>query len=128
MFDYTRLVAELDRHLEEVFPRQVLDRQDPCCGGFVDGDRLVASNSISAVAPLGYAYLLAESRHFRSEEVLERILLAAAFARRHRRASGCFDLLHSGHVRANRGPFHRGGVAVIASVPDPCSVCPNASP
>ena len=93
MFDYTRLVAELDRHLEEVFPRQVLDRQDPCCGGFVDGDRLVASNSISAVAPLGYAYLLAESRHFRSEEVLERILLAAAFARRHRRASGCFDLL-----------------------------------
>ena len=59
----------------------------------MDGDRLVGSQSISAVASLGYAYLLPESRHYRSEELLQRILLAAEFARRHRNPSGCFDLL-----------------------------------
>ena len=73
--------------------RQVLDAEDPYCGGFMDGDRLVGSQSISAVASLGYAYLLPESRHYRSEELLQRIFLAAEFARRHRNPSGCFDLL-----------------------------------
>ena len=73
--------------------RQVLDAESPYCGGFMDGDRLVGSQSISAVASLGYAYLLPESRHYRSEELLQRILLAAEFARRHRNPSGCFDLL-----------------------------------
>ena len=54
----------------------------------MDGDRLVGSQSISAVASVGYAYLLPESRHYRSEVLLERILLAAEFARRHRPAIG----------------------------------------
>ena len=93
MIAYAPLVGELDQQVEGVLTRQVLDAESPYCGGFMDGDRLVGSQSISAVASLGYAYLLPESRHYRSEVLLERILLAAEFARRHRRPSGCFDLL-----------------------------------
>ena len=93
MIAYAPLVGELDRQVVSVLARQVLDAESPYCGGFMDGDRLVGSQSISAVASLGYAYLLAESRHYRSEQLLERILLAAEFARRHRKPSGCFDLL-----------------------------------
>ena len=93
MIAYAPLVGELDQQVEGVLTRQVLDAESPYCGGFMDGDRLVGSQSISAVASLGYAYLLTESRHYRSEELLERILLAAEFARRQRKPSGCFDLL-----------------------------------
>ena len=93
MIAYAPLVGELDQQVEGVLTRQVLDAESPYCGGFMDGDRLVGSQSISAVASLGYAYLLPESRHYRSEELLQRILLAAEFARRHRNPSGCFDLL-----------------------------------
>ncbi len=93
MIAYAPLVGELDQQVEGVLTRQVLDAASPYCGGFMDSDRLVGSQSISAVASLGYAYLLPESRHYRSEEFLQRILLAAEFARRHRNPSGCFDLL-----------------------------------
>ena len=93
MIAYAPLVGELDQQVEGVLKRQVLDAESTYCGGFMDGDRLVGSQSISAVASLGYAYLLSESRHYRSEELLQRILLAAEFARRHRNPSGCFDLL-----------------------------------
>ena len=93
MIAYAPLVGELDQQVEGVLTRQVLDAASPYCGGFMDGDRLVGSQSISSVASVGYAYLLAESRHYRSELLLERILLAATFARRHRNPSGCFDLL-----------------------------------
>ena len=93
MIIYKQLIDELDQQVEGVLTRQVLDAESSYCGGFMDGDRLVGSQSISAVASLGYAYLLAESRHYRSEELLQRILLAAEFARRQRNPSGCFDLL-----------------------------------
>ncbi len=93
MIGYKPLVGELGHQVAGVLTRQVLDSESPYCGGFMDGDRLVGSQSISAVASLGYAYLLPESRHYRSEELLQRILLAAEFARRHRNPSGCFDLL-----------------------------------
>ena len=75
MIAYAPLVGELDQQVEGVLTRQVLDAESPYCGGFMDGDRLVGSQSISAVASLGYAYLLPESRHYRSEVLLERILL-----------------------------------------------------
>ncbi|MCY3791266.1 MAG: hypothetical protein OXH63_21035, partial [Gemmatimonadetes bacterium] len=93
MIAYAPLVGELDQQVEGVLTRQVLDAESPHCGGFMDGDRLVGSQSISSVASLGYAYLLPESRHYRNKELLQRILLAAEFARRHRNPSGCFDLL-----------------------------------
>ena len=93
MIAFAPLVGELDQQVEGVLTRQVLDAESPYCGGFMDGDRLVGSQSISAVAPLGYAYLLPESRHYRSELLLQQILLAAEFARRQRNPSGCFDLL-----------------------------------
>ena len=56
---YAPLVGELDQQVEGVLTRQVLDAESPYRGGFMDGDRLVGSQSISAVASLGYAYLLA---------------------------------------------------------------------
>ena len=93
MIGYKQLIGELDQQVEDVLTRQVLDAESPYCGGFVDQDRLVGSSGISAVASLGYAYLLPESRRYQSEVLLQRILLAAEFARRHRRPSGCFDLL-----------------------------------
>ena len=93
MIAYAPLIGELDQQVEGVLTRQVLAAESPYCGGFMDGDRLVGSQSISAVASPGYAYLLPESRYYRSEELLQRILLAAEFTRRHRNPSGCFDLL-----------------------------------
>ena len=72
MIAYAPLVGELDQQVEGVLTRQVLDAASPYCGGFMDSDRLVGSQSISAVASLGYAYLLPESRHYRSEEFLQR--------------------------------------------------------
>ncbi len=93
MIAYAPLVGALDQQVQGVMTRQVLDTKSPYCGGFIDGDRLVGSQSISSVASLGYAYLLAESRHYRSAQLLERVLLAAEFARRQRNPSGCFDLL-----------------------------------
>ena len=88
MIAYERLVAALDQQVEGVLYRQVVDEGHDYRGGFIDADRLVGSNSISSVAPLGYAYLLAESRYYRSAELLQRILLATEFVRRHRSPRG----------------------------------------
>lgn len=52
MIGYKQLVGELDQQIEGVLTRQVLDAESAYCGGFMDGDRLVSSQSISAVARL----------------------------------------------------------------------------
>jgi hypothetical protein len=113
MIGYEDLVVELDRQLEGVLGRQVLDRGDVHCGGFVDGDRLVGTSGVSSTAPLGYGYLLAESRYYRSGELLERILLAVGFARRHRQPSGCFDLLSTNFDSAPDTGFSVQAIAPI---------------
>ena len=91
--DYSGLVVALDAQVVGILERQITDSLHVHFGGFVDGDRLAETQSVSTISSLGYAYLLIESRYHRSVELLERILLAPDFARRHRRPSGCFDLL-----------------------------------
>ena len=54
---------------------------------------LPGATNVSAVSTLGYAYLLEGGRYYQSEEILARILAGAAFARKIRRESGCFDLI-----------------------------------
>lgn len=114
MIGYEQLIGELDQQVEGVLTRQVLDAKSPYCGGFVAQDRLAGSSGISAVASLGYAYLLPESRRYRSEELLERILLAAEFARRHRQPSGCFDLLTTNFDSAPDTGFVVQAIAPVA--------------
>ena len=113
MIAYEPLVVELDQQVAGVLARQIVNRENVYCGGFIDADRLVGSNSISAVAPLGYAYLLAESQYHRSAMLLERILLAAEFARRHRQPSGCFDLLTTNFDSAPDAGFCLQAIAPV---------------
>ena len=113
MIAYEILVAALDQQVEGVLYRQVVDEGHDYRGGFIDADRLVGSNSISSVAPLGYAYLLAESRYYRSAELLQRILLATEFVRRHRQPSGCFDLLSTNFDSAPDAGFCLQAIAPV---------------
>ena len=111
--EYRKLVCELDDHIGSILERQITDTAHHHCGGFVDADRLAGTQGVSAVASLGYAYLLSESRHHRSAELLERILLAADFARRLRRPSGCFDLLSTNFDSAPDTAFTVGAIAPV---------------
>ena len=92
MLTYDALLPLLDAQVESILSRQVLDRSLPDCGGFVD-EGMAGGTGVGHVVPLSYAYLLGGSRHFRSSEVVERILLGAEFGRKARRASGRFDLI-----------------------------------
>ena len=111
--EYRKLVCELDDHIGSILERQITDTAHHHCGGFVDADRLAGTQGVSAVASLGYAYLLSESRHHRSAELLERILLAADFARRLRRPSGCFDLLSTNFDSAPDTAFTVGAIGPV---------------
>ena len=95
MLQFDRMVACLDQQVERVMRDQVTQegRQDQ--GGFVGDDGLANPSGVSAAACLGYAYLLEESAFYGDGVLLERLRLAAAFGRRVRRPSGCFDLLVS---------------------------------
>ena len=92
MLTYDALMARLDGQIAALLPRQVMDRGRPDCGGFVS-DGMAGASNVSSVTSLGYAYLLEGSRFYRSEEILERILMGAEFGRKARRASGRFDLI-----------------------------------
>lgn len=86
------LLPLLDARVETILSQQVLDRSLPDFGGFVE-EGMAGGTGVGHVVPLGYAYLLEGSRHFRSSEVVERILLGAEFGRKARWASGRFDLI-----------------------------------
>ncbi len=92
MLTYNALLPLLDAQVDALLPQQVLDRSRPDCGGFVS-QGMAGGTGVSSAASLGYAYLLEGSRHYRSSELLKRILLAAEFGRRVRRESGRFDLV-----------------------------------
>ena len=111
--EYRKLVCELDDHIGSILERQITNTAHHHCGGFVDADRLAGTQGVSEVASLGYAYLLSESRHHRSVELLERILVAADFARRLRRPSGCFDLLSTNFDSAPDTAFTVGAIAPV---------------
>ena len=113
MIQYEDLLPALDQQVVAVLARQVVDRDDIYRGGFIDADRLVGSNSFSAVASLGYAYLLSGSAFYHSAELLERILMAAEFTRRHRQPSGCFDLLSTNFDSAPDAGFCLQAIAPV---------------
>ena len=94
MLTYESLLPMLDARVSSILSKQVLDRSRPDCGGFVDYG-LAGGTGVGQVVPLCYAYLLKGSTHFRSTEILERILLGAGFGRRIRRESGRFDLVET---------------------------------
>ncbi len=86
------LLPMLDARVASILLRQVLDRSRLDYGGFVE-DGVAGGTGVGQVVPLCYAYLMEGSAHFRSTEILERILLGAGFGRRIRRESGRFDLV-----------------------------------
>ncbi|MCK4416534.1 MAG: hypothetical protein KAV99_00010 [Candidatus Latescibacteria bacterium] len=94
MLKYQNLVPLLDAQVAIILPRQVLDRARPDCGAFINpGEGIAGSDCLSTVTSLGFAYLLKDSRHYQSREVLDRILLAAEYVRTARRPSGRVDLI-----------------------------------
>lgn len=92
MLKYEVLLENLNEQIETMLPRQIMDAGREDYGGFVS-DGIAGATNVSAVSTLGYAYLLEGGRYYQSEEILARILAGAAFARKIRRASGCFDLI-----------------------------------
>ena len=93
-YAYEHLVPVLDACVDSALTRQVVDRSRPDCGAFIRPDPGIAEpTSVTQAATLAYAYLLPGSRYNGSEEVVERIALAAAYGRRSRRPSGRLDLL-----------------------------------
>jgi len=92
MLNYETLVGLLDNQVRIVLPRQVMDQSRVDYGGFVS-EGLPQPTSLSTLSSLAYAYALEESEHYLSGEILERILAGAAFGRKIRRPSGCFDLM-----------------------------------
>ena len=93
MLKYDQVLLELETAVGRQLNRQVIDLSRKECGGFIDGDGLVGSNSVSAISVIGYGYLLEGTRYYLDKNLLDRILKAADFARRSRRPSGNFDLL-----------------------------------
>ena len=92
MLSYKALIPKLDQSVENILKQQVIDKSRADYGGFIGPDALANPSSVGSASSLGYAYLLEESRYFHSQELLERIMMAAAFGRKWRRPSGCFDL------------------------------------
>lgn len=92
MMTYVSLIHKLDEQVLSILPRQVLDQRREDWGGFVS-DGIAGATNVSTLSSLGYAYLLPGSAFYQSAEILDRILIGAAFGRRVRRASGCFDLI-----------------------------------
>ena len=93
MLTFNQVLLDLEIAVDRQLNRQITDPNSRECGGFLDGDGLVGSNSISAVSVLGYGYLMEGTRYYLDQHVLDCILKAADFARRSRRPSGNFDLL-----------------------------------
>jgi hypothetical protein len=94
MIEYTELLRHLDSQVDRVLATQVMDENRADWGGFVSpADGLVGPTNVSSVALPASTFVLPESRYYNDSEILERVLLAAAYARRVRRPSGCFDLL-----------------------------------
>ena len=91
---HCRVIRELEANVPRLLARQMTDGRSADCGGFMDGDGAVLGpNSVSSASMLAYAYLLRESSHYQSPELLERILMVGEFGRRRRRSSGNYDLL-----------------------------------
>ncbi|MDE3000123.1 MAG: hypothetical protein OXU79_13685 [Gemmatimonadota bacterium] len=88
------LLPLLDARVTTVMSTQVLDRSRADFGGFVS-QGVAGGTGVGQVVPLCYAYLMEGSVHYRSTELLERILLGAGFGRRVRRESGLFDLVET---------------------------------
>ncbi len=94
MIEYAHLIRQLDGQVEKVLAAQVVEEGRADRGGFVSpADGLSGPTNVGSVAVPATACVLPESRYYNNEEVLERVLLAAEYARRVRRASGCFDLV-----------------------------------
>ncbi len=92
MLTYEALLEKLNEQVKAILPRQVMDARREDDGGFVS-DGVAGATNVSAIATLGYAYLLAGGQYYQREDILARILAGAAFARKARRESGCFDLV-----------------------------------
>ena len=94
MLTCNALLPLLDTRVASILSTQIVDRTHPHRGGFVQNG-VAGGTGVGQIVPLCYAWLLEGSAHFRSAELLERILLGAGFGRRIRRESGRFDLVET---------------------------------
>lgn len=90
----THLITHLDTHVESLLPDQILTAGHPERGGFVSvRDGMAGGAHAGCVQSLAFAWLLEASRWHGNQDILDRICLAADFARAVRRPSGRFDLI-----------------------------------
>lgn len=94
MLTYEKLVEQLDERVDKLLPQQVMNPARKDCGGFTSPSYgMVGGSQIGSAQTLGFAWLSEGSRFYGDQEILERLLLAAIFARKVRRPSGLFDLV-----------------------------------
>lgn len=93
---FPNLVPSLDQSVASHLPQQVMDTSRPDFGGWFSPNLGFASPShignASFIMRLVFAYATDESAYFNSPEILERIVLAAEFQIKCRRASGLYDI------------------------------------
>jgi len=92
VFTYEKCLPLLDRAAENLLTRQVVDASDERLGGFI-AEGLEGGQGVSSLSTMGYAYLLDGSAWQGSDELVDRIKLGAAWSRRVRRPTGCYDLV-----------------------------------
>ena len=114
MLSYPNLLSHLDGQVESILPDQIRDGDRRERGGFVSPrDGMAGGTHIGCVQTLGFAWLCEGSRYYGDPHILERILLAAGFARSVRRPSGLFDLITTDW---DSGPYTAFLVKAIAPV------------
>ncbi|MEE2752484.1 MAG: hypothetical protein VX910_00765 [Candidatus Latescibacterota bacterium] len=92
MFTYEACLPMIDRAVEGLLVRQVMDKSDSRYGGFI-AEGLDGGSGVSSLTTYGFGYLLDGSGHQGSDELVDRIRLGAQWSRTIRRPSGCYDLV-----------------------------------
>ena len=91
---YESLISLLDEQIEDLLPRQITDTSHPEKGGFVSPQEGMAGGAqLGCVQSLAYGWLCDSSNYHGSQEILDRLILAAGFLRSVRRPSGRYDLI-----------------------------------
>jgi hypothetical protein len=111
---YQTLVGHLDAAVESLLPDQIIDAGHPEHGGFVSArDGMAGGAHFGCMMTLGFAWLCEGSRYHGSEDVRDRLIEAAGFARAIRRPSGRYDLITTNW---DCGPYTAFAIQAIAPV------------
>jgi len=109
---YETLLSHLDTQVNALLPNQILDQGSSERGGFVSArDGMPGSAHFGATQTLGFAWASEGSRYFQDDQIYDRLLLAADYARTIRRPSGRYDLITTNW---DCGPYTAFAIQAIA--------------